>query len=88
MVGLKPTYGRVSKRGVLPLSWTLDTCGPLTWTVEDAALMLQVIAGHDSFDPSTSNQPVPDFSEQLGDGIDGMRIGVVRHFYETDERGQ
>ena len=86
VVGLKPTYGRVSKRGVLPLSWTLDTCGPLTWTVEDAALMLQVIAGHDSFDPSTSNQPVPDFSEQLGDGIDGMRIGVVRHFYETDER--
>ncbi|MBT6278324.1 MAG: amidase, partial [Chromatiales bacterium] len=54
LAGLKPTYGRVSKRGVLPLSWTLDTCGPLTRTIEDAALMLQVIAGHDPLDPSTS----------------------------------
>jgi aspartyl-tRNA(Asn)/glutamyl-tRNA(Gln) amidotransferase subunit A len=84
LAGLKPTYGRVSKRGVLPLSWTLDTCGPLTWTVEDAALMLQTIAGHDSLDPTTSGRPVPDFSKQLSDGVDGMRIGIVRHFYEKD----
>jgi len=84
VVGLKPTYGRVSKRGVLPLSWTLDTCGPLTWTVEDAALMLQAIAGHDPQDPSTSTEPVPDFSQQLGNGVAGMRIGVARHLYEDD----
>ncbi|MFT5172856.1 MAG: aspartyl-tRNA(Asn)/glutamyl-tRNA(Gln) amidotransferase subunit A [Gammaproteobacteria bacterium] len=86
LAGLKPTYGRVSKRGVLPLSWTFDTCGPLTWTVEDAAIMLQAIAGHDARDPSTSTQPVPDFSAQLGDGVDGMRIGIVRHLYERDAR--
>jgi aspartyl-tRNA(Asn)/glutamyl-tRNA(Gln) amidotransferase subunit A len=84
VVGLKPTYGRVSKRGVLPLSWTLDTCGPLTRTVADAALMLQTIAGHDPRDLSTSSKPVPDFSKQLHVGVDGMRIGVVRHFYESD----
>ena len=84
LAGLKPTYGRVSKRGVLPLSWTFDTCGPLTWTVEDAALMLQAIAGHDALDPSTSNRPVPDFSQRLNDGVDGLRIGIVRHLYETD----
>ena len=86
VVGLKPTYGRVSKRGVLPLSWTLDTCGPLTWTVEDAALMLQALAGHDSLDPSTSREPVPDYTAQLNNTIEGLRIGVVRHFYEADTR--
>lgn len=86
VAGLKPTYGRVSKRGVLPLSWSLDTCGPLTWTVEDAALMLQAVAGHDPLDPSTVNRTVPDFSAQLNDGIRGMRLGLVRHFYERDAR--
>jgi aspartyl-tRNA(Asn)/glutamyl-tRNA(Gln) amidotransferase subunit A len=86
VAGLKPTYGRVSKRGVLPLSWTLDTCGPLTWTTEDAALMLQAIAGHDPLDPSTSSQAVPDFSAGLNDGLRGMRVGLVRHFYERDVR--
>ncbi|MCH9672436.1 MAG: amidase, partial [Gammaproteobacteria bacterium] len=84
LAGLKPTYGRVSKRGVLPLSWTLDTCGPLTWTVEDAAIMLQAIAGHDAQDPSTSGERVPNYREHLGAGVDGMRIGIARHLYETD----
>lgn len=84
VVGLKPTYGRVSKRGVLPLSWTLDTCGPLTWTVEDAAIMLQTIAGHDPLDPCTVQRCVPNYTAALREDLKGMRIGVVRHFYEQD----
>ncbi|MBE90202.1 MAG: Asp-tRNA(Asn)/Glu-tRNA(Gln) amidotransferase GatCAB subunit A [Rhodospirillaceae bacterium] len=84
VAGLKPTYGRVSKRGVLPLSWTLDTCGPLTWTVEDAAIMLQIIAGHDPLDPCTVQRCVPDYTAALREDLKGMRIGIVRHFYEKD----
>ena len=86
LAGIKPSYGRVSKRGVLPLSWTLDNCGPLTWSVEDAAIMLQAIAGHDPLDPSSCDVAVPDFRAALEEGIAGMRIGVVRHFYESDCR--
>jgi aspartyl-tRNA(Asn)/glutamyl-tRNA(Gln) amidotransferase subunit A len=81
LAGIKPTYGRVSKRGVLPLSWTLDNCGPLTWTVEDAAILLQCIAGFDPQDPSTVNLPVPDLRADLDKGIAGLRIGVVRDFH-------
>ena len=84
VAGLKPTYGRVSKRGVIPLSWTLDTCGPLTWTVEDAAMMLQIIAGHDPLDPCSARRDVPDYVSALGEDLKGMRIGIVRHFYEKD----
>jgi aspartyl-tRNA(Asn)/glutamyl-tRNA(Gln) amidotransferase subunit A len=84
LVGLKPTYGRVSKRGVMPLSWTLDNCGPLTWTVQDAAIMLQAIAGYDSLDPGSAAVDVPDFSAEIGADLRGTRIGVVRHFYERD----
>jgi len=84
LAGIKPSYGRVSRRGVLPLSWTLDNCGPLAWTVEDAAILLETIAGHDPLDPSTVELPVPDLRAGLADGIAGMRIGVVRHFYEQD----
>jgi aspartyl-tRNA(Asn)/glutamyl-tRNA(Gln) amidotransferase subunit A len=84
LAGLKPTFGRVSKRGVLPLSWSLDNCGPLTWTVVDCAIMLQVIAGYDRLDPSSANCPVPDYRDGIEDGIAGMRIGLVRHFYERD----
>jgi len=85
LAGLKPSYGRVPKRGVLPLSWTLDTCGPLARTVEDCAIILQVIAGHDPLDPSSSMRAVPDFRATLDDGVAGLRIGVVRHFYEGAE---
>lgn len=84
LAGMKPTFGRVSKRGILPLSWSLDNAGPLTWTVEDCAIMLQVIAGHDPLAPSSANWPVPDYRADLGAGIAGMRIGLVRHFYERD----
>jgi Asp-tRNA(Asn)/Glu-tRNA(Gln) amidotransferase A subunit family amidase len=62
VVGFKPTYGRVSNRGVIPLSWTLDHVGPICRTVEDAALMLGVIAGYDEQDPTTVDPPVPDYT--------------------------
>ena len=85
-VGLKPTYGRVSRAGGLPLAWSLDHVGPLTRSVADAALVLQSIAGYDPRDPASSQVPVPDFSAQLADTISGLRVGVPRdHFFEIVE---
>ncbi|MQF69751.1 hypothetical protein FIM12_05410 [SAR202 cluster bacterium AD-804-J14_MRT_500m] len=75
-VGLKATYGRTSRYGVLPLSWSLDHCGPLTRTVEDAAYILQAIAGYDVNDPTSSRAPVPDYSAALRDDVKGLTIGV------------
>ena len=77
-VGLMPTYGRVSRSGVLPLSWTLDHVGPLARTVEDAALILNAIAGHDPADPGSSDLPVDDYTSQLGRDLRGLRVGVPR----------
>ena len=85
MVGLKATYGRGSRYGVVPLSWTLDHCGPMTWTVDDAAIMLQAIAGHDPLDPTTSAAPVPDYRASLREGIDGLKVGVPRHYFFADD---
>jgi aspartyl-tRNA(Asn)/glutamyl-tRNA(Gln) amidotransferase subunit A len=84
IAGLKPTYGRISCRGVLPNSWTLDTCGPMARTSEDCAILLQAIAGHDPADPTCSNEPVPDYRAGFRQTLRGMRIGVVRHFWEED----
>ena len=84
ITGLKPTYGRVSRRGVLPLAFSLDHVGPMTRTVRDNALLLQAIAGHDPFDPASADEPVPDYAQSLGQGVKGLRIGVIRHFYTTD----
>jgi aspartyl-tRNA(Asn)/glutamyl-tRNA(Gln) amidotransferase subunit A len=84
IVGLKPTYGRVSRRGVFPLSYTLDHCGPLTRTVEDCAIMMQALAGYDPQDPASADVPVPDYRATLTPRLDGMTIGVVRHFHERD----
>jgi aspartyl-tRNA(Asn)/glutamyl-tRNA(Gln) amidotransferase subunit A len=84
IVGLKPTYGRVSRRGVFPLSYSLDHCGPLTRTVEDCALMLQALAGYDPLDPASCNMSVPDYRQALAPRLDGARIGVIRHFHERD----
>ncbi len=78
VVGLKPTYGRVSIRGVIPLSVSLDHVGPLTKTVEDAALMLQVIAGYDEADPTTVDVPVPDYSKAMLARAAKFRLGVPR----------
>jgi aspartyl-tRNA(Asn)/glutamyl-tRNA(Gln) amidotransferase subunit A len=81
VVGLKPTYGRVSICGVVPLSWTMDHAGPLARTVEDAALVLNAIAGYDPADATTVDVPVPDFTSGLGQPIRGLRLGVVRNWF-------
>ena len=81
IVGLKPTYGRVSRRGILPLSWSLDHPGPMTRTVEDAALVLQAVAGWDPQDQSTSRLPVPDYRQTLEQGVEGLRVGVPQELF-------
>ena len=81
-VGLKHTYGRVSRRGVYPLSQSLDHVGPLARTVQDAAHMLQGCAGFDPLDPGSADVAVPDFSAKIGRDIKGMRFGVMRNLYE------
>ncbi len=84
IVGLKPTYGRISKFGALPLSWSMDHAGPMTRTVTDAALMLQILAGHDARDPGCAFRPVPNYTAQLDSGIRGKKIGVAREFFFED----
>lgn len=84
IAGLKPTYGLLSRRGILPLSQSLDHAGPMAWTSKDCALMLQALAGHDPEDPASADMPVPDFSASMGKSLKGLRIGIIRHFYETD----
>ena len=80
-VGLKPTYGRVSRSGVLPLSWSLDHVGPLTRSVRDAALLLNAIAGHDAGDATSSRHPVVDFVPEDDCSIRGLRIGFPEGFF-------
>ena len=85
VVGIKPTFGRVSRHGIVPHSWSLDHPGPLTRTVEDAALVLNVLAGYDARDPACQDQPVPDFTHGLGRGARGLRIGVIdNHFMDRN----
>ncbi len=81
IVGLKPTYGRVSKYGVVPLSWSLDTVGILVRSVEDAAIMLQALSGHDPLDAASSTEPVPDFRSQMAQQTQPPRIGLIRDFF-------
>jgi aspartyl-tRNA(Asn)/glutamyl-tRNA(Gln) amidotransferase subunit A len=82
-VGIKPTYGRVSARGVIPLSWSLDHVGPLAATVGDAALVLQVIAGYDPLDVCSVDVPVADYVSGLRAGAKTLRVGIPRaHFYD------
>jgi aspartyl-tRNA(Asn)/glutamyl-tRNA(Gln) amidotransferase subunit A len=81
---MKPTYGRVSRRGVVPLSFSLDHVGPLTRTTADNALALSVIAGHDPRDPGSADDAVPNFGAAIGRDIKGLKIGVIRHFYTKD----
>jgi aspartyl-tRNA(Asn)/glutamyl-tRNA(Gln) amidotransferase subunit A len=84
-VGLKPTYGLVSRRGVFPLSYTLDHCGPLTCSVEDAALTMQVIAGYDALDPASADLTVPDFTSGIGRDLAGLKLAYPRSFFATQE---
>ena len=84
IVGLKPTYGLVSRRGVLPLAYSLDHVGPMTRSVRDNALLLQLLAGYDAEDPGSANVAVPDYSADLGRGVKGLKLGLIRHFYTED----
>jgi aspartyl-tRNA(Asn)/glutamyl-tRNA(Gln) amidotransferase subunit A len=86
IAGLKPTYGLVSRAGVLPNSYSYDHCGPMARTSQDCALLLNAIAGHDPADPASSSRPVEDFAKGIDGGVKGLRIGVVRHFWEKDLR--
>jgi aspartyl-tRNA(Asn)/glutamyl-tRNA(Gln) amidotransferase subunit A len=81
LVGLKPTYGRASRAGVLTLSWTLDHTGPLARTVEDCAYLLQPLAGHDPADPASGRAPVDDYVAALRGDVGGLRIGVPRNYF-------
>jgi len=82
--GLKPTYGRLSRAGILPNAYTLDVAGPLTRRARDAALAMNVLAGHDPADPTSLDIPVPDFTAGLDAGVKGLRVGVLRRFHERD----
>lgn len=83
--GIKPTYGLVSRYGVVPLAWSLDHAGPMARTAEDCALLLQAIAGHDPRDPASANVPVPDYRATLNDGVRGLRLGVPRSWFAAGE---
>jgi aspartyl-tRNA(Asn)/glutamyl-tRNA(Gln) amidotransferase subunit A len=85
VVGLRPTWGRVSRHGVFPLSWSMDAAGPLCRTVEDAAVVLACIAGYDERDPTTSPREVPDYRATLDDDVRGLRVGVVRELINAAE---
>jgi len=85
LAGLKPTYGRVSRAGIMPLSFSLDHAGPLTWTVEDAAIVLQAIAAQDPRDPASADRPVPDYRASLtSTDLKGVRLGIARAMFERD----
>ena len=85
VVGLRPTFTRVSRRGMTPMCWFMDAASPMTKTVRDCALVLQAIAGHDPGDPFTSARPVPDYAANLEKGVDGLRVGVIRELRENED---
>ena len=84
IAGLKPTIGRVSAFGDMPLTYSFDCVGPMAWTSEDAAIMLQALAGYDPRDPMSADVAVPDYLAGLEDGVAGLRVGLIRHFYTDD----
>src|SRR5579863_6122527 len=84
LAGIKPTYGLISRIGILPLAFSLDHAGPLAWNAEDNAILLRAMAGHDPADPASANHPIPDYRAALKGEVKGLRIGLVRHFYERD----
>lgn len=84
-VGLRPTFTRVSRYGMTPMCWFTDAAAPMTKTVADSALVLGAIAGYDPRDPTTSRQLVPDYTAGLGQGLQGLRVGLIRELYEHDD---
>ena len=83
LAGLKPTYGRVSRYGLVSLSWSLDHPGPMARTVQDCAAALQVLAGYDPRDPASADEPVPDYMEALSEDLAGLKVGVPREYFEV-----
>jgi aspartyl-tRNA(Asn)/glutamyl-tRNA(Gln) amidotransferase subunit A len=83
--GIKPTFGRISRHGILPNCWSFDTPGPLAWTVEDCALLLNVLSGLDPRDSGSADMAVPDFTADLGKGVAGLKIGVVTNLVADGE---
>lgn len=88
LTGLKPTYGRVPRTGILPLCWTMDHSGPLARSAHDAALILQATAGADGKDAAAPDRPVPDYLASIGDGVKGMRIGIARRYFFDQAQAQ
>src|SRR5579884_4221124 len=84
LAGIKPTYGLISRAGILPLAFSLDHAGPMAWTAEDCAILLQAMAGHDPADPASADRPIPDYRAALKSEVKGLRVGWLRHFYERD----
>ena len=84
VVGVKPTFGRVSRQGVFPLAWSLDHCGPIARSVSDAAVALGMMVGHDPSDPGSVDRPVPDYLAGLDHGVAGLQVGVVRGHFAHD----
>ena len=84
IAGLKPTYGLVSRAGVAPAAFSLDHIGPMAWTAEDCAIMLQVLAGHDPADPASATHSIPQYRAALTGHLKTVRVGVIRHFHEED----
>ncbi|MEM6603747.1 MAG: Asp-tRNA(Asn)/Glu-tRNA(Gln) amidotransferase subunit GatA, partial [Pseudomonadota bacterium] len=84
IVGLKPTYGRCSRLGIVAFASSLDQAGPMTKTVEDAAIMLGAMAGHDALDSTSANRKVPDFTTSLKDGVKGLKIGIPKEYFSDD----
>jgi len=85
VTGFKATYGRVSIRGIVPLTWSLDHCGPIARTVEDAAIVLQAIAGYDRLDLQSVDYPIPDYTAAIGAPVAQFRLGISPQFYDTLE---
>ena len=83
LVGLKPTYGRVSRYGLVAYASSLDQIGPFGWTVEDAAILMNVIAGHDPKDSTSANEPVPDYTADLDQPLKGVRLGIATEYRQT-----
>jgi aspartyl-tRNA(Asn)/glutamyl-tRNA(Gln) amidotransferase subunit A len=83
LAGIKPTYGRVSRRGVFPLSWTLDHCGPLSRSIEDSAITLGILAGYDPADPASADVPVSNYVRDLDKGVSDLRVGIPRAFFQN-----
>jgi aspartyl-tRNA(Asn)/glutamyl-tRNA(Gln) amidotransferase subunit A len=84
LAGIKPTYGLLSRVGIQPLAFSMDHAGPLAWTVEDCAILLRAMAGHDPADPASAKVDIPNYPAVIEESISGLRVGVIRHFIERD----